>query len=74
MDVEFGQLTYKGDQTGNKDLQPGDLHGHDEVHRLYEIIDTEYLPLSDKTIVNIQYATAETMKALMAKRQPVGEL
>lgn len=84
MTLQYPKLTYAGDVTGSEQCQPGHLLGCDEVGRFYEVIDAETVvetemtwgsekPTREDVIathVNLQYATAETMKRAAAG-QPV---
>lgn len=69
----YPQLVYPGDITDWQMAQPGHLLGCDEVGRFYEVIDAELGGVDGEcavcgpgrelhTHVNLQYATAETLK------------
>jgi hypothetical protein len=60
--AHYPVLTYPGNITGSDMVQPGALLGHDEIDRPYEVIDAEYIPGDDKTLVYLQYATTETLR------------
>jgi hypothetical protein len=58
-------LHYRGNVTGSDTAQPGALLGADEFGRPYEVIDAEYDPDSDRTTVQLQYASPESIRAAM---------
>ena len=43
-------------------LDEGEILGYDEVGREFEVIDCEYDPDTDRTTVNLQYATVESLR------------
>lgn len=79
MGQQYPQLTYRGDVTAADQAQPGHVVGHDEMFRPYEVIDAEYVPPCagcddepcgcDRTHINLQYATPETLKRLAATQE-----
>lgn len=62
-------LTYPGNITGSEGCQPGRLLGWDEIGRPYEVIDAEYLPDDDKTLIFLQYASPENIWAEIQRRR-----
>lgn len=65
----YGLLHYRGDVTHL--AVPGRVVGESAFQIPYEVIDSEYDPDTDLTTVNLQHASAETMRTLMALRQQV---
>lgn len=62
----YGVLHYSGDLTGSEGLHPGGILGHDELGRPYEVLDAEYDAATNRTTVNLQYATADNLRAALA--------
>lgn len=68
MGKQYSMITYRGNLTP---MLTGVLHGWDETFRPYEIIDAEFVDGEcaecerdyPHTHVQLQYATAETLKA-----------
>lgn len=60
--TRYEVLHYPGDVTAR--VRPGQILGCDEFGRPYEVIDAEYQ--HGHTVVNLQYATAETLRAAQA--------
>jgi hypothetical protein len=65
----YGLLHYPGDVTHL--AVPGRVLGESAFRIPYEVIDSEYDPDTDLTTVNLQHASAETMRRLMEVRQQV---
>lgn len=65
----YGLLHYRGDVTHL--AVPGRVVGESAFAIPYEVIDSEYNPETDLTTVNLQHASAETMRTLMALREQV---
>jgi len=61
MGQQYGILNYKGNIVDS--FNKGEILGYDELYRPYEVVDTEYDEETDKTIVYLQYATQESLKA-----------
>lgn len=81
MPQRYEVLHYRGNVTSSAGAQPGAILGHDELGRPYEVIDAEYAPVfcgvlhydgspcpgnHGMTTVQLQYATAENLRAAMA--------
>lgn len=66
MPQRYEQLHYRGNVTGADRAQPGQILGHDELGRPYEVLDAEYEPDSGRTTVNLQYATPDNLRAALA--------
>ena len=65
--TRYELLHYPGDV--EKSLTPGDIHGTDEIGRPYAVIDAEYKPQQDWTVVHLTYATPEQAQAHIARYQ-----
>lgn len=65
----YGLLHYRGDVTAL--AVPGRVLGESAFAIPYEVIDSEYDAETDRTTVNLQHASADTMRKLMALRGEV---
>ena len=65
--TRYELLHYPGNV--EKSLTPGDIHGTDEIGRPYAVIDAEYKPQKDWTVVHLTYATPEQAQAHIARYQ-----
>lgn len=65
MSLRFGSVSYPGDQTGAELLQKGRLLGTDPSGWPFEVVQTEYQPAVDRTVVLLQAAAPERVADLI---------
>lgn len=81
--TRYGLLNYVGDLTGNDEVQPSQILGHDEIGHPYEVLDADFRPCEDcdgtdracsscrgrggRTRVYLQHATPDNIRAALAK-------
>lgn len=63
----YGLLHYRGDVTAL--AVPGRVLGESAFRIPYEVIESEYKPDQDRTVVHLQHASSDTMRALTQARE-----